>query len=739
MQKNEKVRDHDHLSGKFRGISHKNCNLQAKKDLSNFVPIFFHNFSGYDCHLIFESIITKAFEKGYKLDKDIKIIPKTIENFISLQIGKLRFLDSYRFLQSSLSEIIKSINNYPNMNKNGLTDDLFKQKLAYPYEYFNINNFESPLNLKKEHFWSTLNQNFANEKDINRTNEIIKKFNIKNGKELTLLYLKTDVIQLADIFENFIKTAIKEYKINPLYCYSLPGYTWNAGLLYTQIKLDYIKDKNLLLLLENNIRGGISSIMGDRFIKSDDKTKIIYIDANNLYGYAMSQYLPTGNFINIEINDNNEQNIIKQIINTPDDSEIGYFIECDLEYPQSIKLMSENFPFCPYQTKPNPNLFSDYMNSVKFKNYRPSEKLVCDQTDKKNYMMHYRIFIFYLKMGMKVTKIHTVYKFNQSNWLKGYIDLNTQKRKLANNNFEKNLFKLLNNAFYGKTMENVRQRINIDIISNYDFKKIIHRQSKLSFKGIIQYYNQFGVYKFEKNIVVFDKPIYLGFCVLELSKLLMYEYYYYKFQPYFKNKIKLHYMDTDSFVLTIETNDIEKDLEHFKNDFDFSDINKSNKLYSDINKKVIGKFKIETSPHITIDEFISLRSKSYSFKIKDINKSKQKGVQKAPDFDSYIYCLENNKITNQKNYSIRSNNHTLSVVSQNKISLNPFDDKRLYINSIQSLPHDNHYQKLNCGCNLCLYFTIQYQKYFDNIEKLKEYKACLNQKQLIDILFPTKL
>ena len=136
----------------------------------------------------------------------------------------------------------------------------------------------------------------------------------------------------------------------------------------TQIQLDFIKDKDLLLLLENNIRGGISSVMGDRYIKSDENTKLLYIDANNLYGWAMSQYLPTSEE-KLQLPEKyGEVTQLEQIVEDlrfiPDNNEFGYFIECDLEYPVEIKEKTENFPLCPYQTKADSNLFSGYMNSV---------------------------------------------------------------------------------------------------------------------------------------------------------------------------------------------------------------------------------------------------------------------------------------------------------------------------------------------------------------------------------------
>ena len=176
-------------------------------------------------------------------------------------------------------------------------------------------------NLTKEDYFSKLKNGYPDDEEIERTNKIIETFNIKTGKELTELYLKSDVILLADVFEKFIKVSIKEFEINPLYCVSLPGYTWECGLKHTNIKLQTLQDLNMILLIENNIRGGISSVMGDRYVKSDDNKKILYIDANNLYGYAMCQSLP---YDEIKINNDIK---LEDILNTSDDSEYGYFIE----------------------------------------------------------------------------------------------------------------------------------------------------------------------------------------------------------------------------------------------------------------------------------------------------------------------------------------------------------------------------------------------------------------------------
>ena len=197
----------------------------------------------------------------------------------------------------------------------------------------------------------------------------------------------------------------------------------------------------------------------------------------------------------------------------------------------------------------------------------------------------------------------------------------------------------------------------------------------------------------------------------------MYEFYYNKLQPYWQSKIHLHYMDTDSFILSFDTNHQEliNFLQENKDEFDFSELDKSNDLSDPINKKVLGKMKIETSPVLVLDTFTALRSKSYSFSYNNnnnnnIQKAKQKGIQKAPKCEHYKTSLFNSETSSSTNISIRSNLHNLTVEKQNKLALNPFDDKRLYINPIKSLPWDKHTQKGDCPCIYCLKLIGLYYK-----------------------------
>ena len=194
---------------------------------------------------------------------------------------------------------------------------------------------------------------------------------------------------LTCVFEKSIKVSEYKFGIILLYFVSLPGYTWVCGLKYTNIKLQTLQDKEMILLLENGILVGVSGVMGDRYVKSDDNKNIVYVDANNLYGFGMSQHLPYDNII-FEA----ENICLEEILNTPDDNDIGYFLEVDLEYPYNIRQKTKYFPFCPENKTVSKDDFGPYMKSIMPKNCVSHKKLICDWTDKRNTLIHYRMLKF---------------------------------------------------------------------------------------------------------------------------------------------------------------------------------------------------------------------------------------------------------------------------------------------------------------------------------------------------------
>ena len=366
----------------------------------------------------------EIFDNDEILDIVSKIEENHTEEILNLEEDDRTIKNLKKYYPEEIEILEEALLNYMGENdlkilKRGFPDKwkYLTKKLACPYEFFNsIDDYLKPVtNLKKEQFFSKLKNKCPDDEEIKRTMTIIDKFNIRNGEEITEIYLKSDVLLLACVFEKFIEISINPFDINPLYCVSLPGYTWQCGLNYTGINLQTLQDKDMILLLENNTSGGISSVMGDRYVESNEDKKIMYFDANNLYGDSMSQPLP---YDEIKF-DNNIK--LEDILNTPDDNDIGYFVEVDLKYPDNIKEKTKNFPFAPVNKKINPDNFSDYMKEIKPDTYVPSSKLICDSSDKKNYLMHYRMLKFYVRHGMIVERVHNIISFKQSRWLEKYM------------------------------------------------------------------------------------------------------------------------------------------------------------------------------------------------------------------------------------------------------------------------------------------------------------------------------
>ena len=404
---NEKIRHYCKMTGRYLGVSHQSCiDYVNKVNLHKFIPVLYHNFSKYDCHMFFNDLINSKVEK-----KNLWVIPRNSEEYMAVNYSCIKFLDSMRFLTTSLEKLTETLNDddYIHLKKHFPNHwMLLKNKLACPYEFYKtLEDYERPiedlLKAGNEAYFSKTANKIPDQKEIDRTNEIIKLFNIKNGRELTELYNKADVILLADLFEKFIEVSKTEFGINPLYNISLPGTTWSNGLKYTEIELELIKNVDLFQMFESGIRGGISGIFGDRYIESDNNTVIIHVDMNNLYGYAMLQHLPTGNF---QIYENNSitKSFINKVLNYHDCSNTGYVLIVDLIYPDNINYKSKNFPYCPQNKSTNPDNYTEYMEEHEPKPHRPTSKLICDQTDKEYYIVHYRNLKFYIRMGMIIKK-----------------------------------------------------------------------------------------------------------------------------------------------------------------------------------------------------------------------------------------------------------------------------------------------------------------------------------------------
>ena len=306
------------------------------------------------------------------------------------------------------------------------------------------------------------------------------------------------------------------------------------------------------------------------------------------------------------------------------------------------------------------------------------EKLIPNLRDKNRYVIHHQNLNLYLRLGLNLKKIHRALEFSQSNWLEPYVAFNTQKRTEAKNAFEKDFFKLMNNSVFGKTMENLRKRSNIQLVT--DPEKMLRLAARPTYISHKIFHENLVAVHCKQTKLVLNKPSYVGMSILELSKTLMYDFHY----NYIKKKYpdaKLLFTDTDSLCYHIGTEDIYSDFFGDRELFDNSDYPSDSKFYFSENKKVIGKFKDETAG-VPIKEFIGLKSKMYSISLdNEKNSKKAKGVKKnvirkGISHGDYLDVLNESKVMHHKMKTIRSDCHQISSYEINKISLSPFDDKR---------------------------------------------------------------
>ena len=619
-----RVRDHCHLTGKFRGAAHSICNLKYR--LPKIYPVIFHNLSGYDSHLFIKNLgksegkidcIPNNEEKYISFTKHILVDTFTNKEGKEKEVKReIRFIDSFKFMATSLDSLVK---NLPKESFKNLTEfyegdklNLLLRKGVFPYDWFdNFNKLSNTELPPKEAFHSILNDSGISEEDYQHAQNVWKIFDMKTMRDYHDLYLKSDVLLLSDVFENFRDVCMKNYRLDPAFYYTAPGLAWDACLKITKVRLEMIGDYDMLMMIEKGIRGGVSMIStrygkaNNPYMKDYDPDKptkfISYLDANNLYGWAMCKPLPTKWIewmYEEELKDWESQPCI---------------LEVDLEYPEKLHDLHNDYPLAPERIT---------VNKV--------EKLIPNLNDKKKYVIHHETLKLYLSLGLKLTKIHRGIKFEESAWLKPYIDLNTDLRAKANNDFEKDFFKLMNNSVFGKTMENIRNRVDIRLVTRESQAK------KLTCKPNYQHHTIFSknlaAVHMKKVSLKFNKPVYLGMSILDLSKTLMYDFHYNYIKPKYGERAKLLFTDTDSLAYEIETKDFYRDISSdVKSKFDTSNYPKNHPsgILTGVNKKVIGMFKDEAAGK-QIAEFVGLRAKLYSYRVEESYEEKKcKGVKKA--------------------------------------------------------------------------------------------------------------
>ena len=405
--------------------------------------------------------------------------------------------------------------------------------------------------------------------------------------------MQSDTSLLADVFENFRNMCIKVYELYPAHFLSAPRLAWQACLKKTKVKLELLTDYDMLLMVEEGIRGVICHTIhrhvkaNNKYMKNYDKdlesSHIQYLDANNLYAWVMSQKLPVAGFKRIKNTSKIDEVFIK---NYHEDENIGYFLNVDIEYPKELHDLHGDLPFLTERMKIN-----------------KCNKLVCNLYDKKNYVVHIRVLKQALMHGLKLKKVHKVLQFNQKAWFNPYIEMSTELRKKAKYDSTKKLFQ--------KLVTTDKRRNQLVSEPNYHTTKWFSE-------------NLLAI-EMRKTKVKMNKPIYLGMAILDISKIVMYEFWYDYMKPKYGDNIKLCYTDTDSFIIDIKTEDFYEDIaDVVERKFDTSNYETDRPLSTGKNKKVIGLMKDELGRRI-MTEFIALRPKTYAYLMDDNEVKKAKG------------------------------------------------------------------------------------------------------------------
>lgn len=691
----DRVRDHDHVTSQYRGAAHVRCNLQYRR--CSFVPVVFHNLSGYDCHLFIQELVkhkgpTKVIPKS---KEKYMAITKTIVSEKSCRSIQIKFIDSFQFLSSSLDELSSNLNaeDFIHMKKQfGETKiNLLRQKGIYPYDYIDMwSKYDENQLPPKECFYNALKLENISDIDYARAQSVWKALNINSLGEYTDLYLKCDVLLLCDIFEKFRNTSLQNYNLDPAHYISAPSLSWDAMLLYTGVQLELISNIEIYEMIEKGIRGGLAqcslrhakanNIYVPNFNDDEVSSYLIYLDCNNLYGYALKKKLPISDFTLLR----KDEIDAFDVQSVSDDGKYGYILEVDLTYPRHLHDSHRDLPFAPEKLKPPGG---------------KTVKLIANVYDKYNYVIHYTHLKQCLKHGLGLKKIHKILKFKQDNFLETYIDLNTKLRQASTSAFEKGFFKLLNNAVFGKTIQNKRKQVDVKLVTKWkDTDNSTKKQlcaedliARPNLKSVTIFSENFLAIQLKPEKLILDKPIYIGFTVLEYAKQHLYNFHYDFIKTKYSNKVKLCYTDTDSLLYLIETENVYRDIRDNLSEFDTSNFEKDNPYaIPKINEKIPGLFKDELGG-LVITEFVGLRAKLYCIKSVKTTIKKAKGISKPVvkklDLSHYNDVLYSNKILKCKMNIIRSIKHVLYSQQMNKIALSGTDDKRQVLpNQIETLP-----------------------------------------------------
>lgn len=637
----------------YAGYHHEKC----WNDFKNTAYIFFHNFRGYDSHYVLLNVMKEA---------DVQVLRgKSFEKFDLISCtsdvyARYTFKDTFNFFPTSLAKLVPTINKWV-----FTPTDARDSKGVFPYNWFDsIDKLNEPRLPPKDQWFNKLTQQY----DDNEIGESIwRAKGFKTFNEYHNYYMLIDVLQLADFFEEFRDSVYKEFTLDPVYCQGGPSLTWQLCLEKYSENIKVIKDPKVYIDIQSQIRGGISQVMTKHVDVEKKGGSILYLDINSLYSNCMEEPLPT--------------RYIAKITELPEDWESKYIdndhcmlMNVDLHYPEHLHDDHIYYPLAPH--KFNGRLCTTFY-------------------DKENYLVHSKLLKFYLDNGMVLVKFNYGYIFEQKPVLKEYVLSNILKRQKAESPIFINLFKFLNNSLYGKTCENKfkykKFSVKDPLIGQYGKRNPFMFKSRNWLE-----INEKILSEDDVTSITLDKPIQLGFAILEFAKLKMYKFIF-DLKREFKD-MELIYTDTDSLMIWFseEAPEIKMLLSPvLQSQLDFEKVPDWFCAKTMYTNKQSGLWSLETDKKVK--EFIGLRAKCYCIKYTDNTTTlKNKGVvsvareeneNRPLEFDDYLKCLYQDEDIFIKQVLIRSKMHKISTITQRKLALSSIDEKRATLaNKITTIP-----------------------------------------------------
>src|SRR5437773_12132879 len=644
--------DHDHLTGMFRGAACATFNMNMRLNRLA-VPVYFHNYRGYDNHHIVHAFagrkdwicepIAQNMEKFMSMT--CKLLVATVKNK-KIYI-KICFRDSLQILPEDLAALVnnvgedKLIETLKMSNIYGISRELILAKGIFPYSFFDSFVKMTYDHLPaKEDFYDTLSDRDVSKADYERAQAAWQEFQCDNMGDYMLRYLEMDVRQLTDVFEQARCISHHDDGLDVAHYLTISQLSLSSALKMLNKPIGLCPTPEMYRLYEKSIRGGIS-FTNIHYVKTTDDVKIMYIDANNLYGGALRQLLPAGEFIEFYDADTIDW------LNIDTEGDYGYTLEVDLLYPQEIHdatqwfpLAAENMDITHAMLTPQMREQHAKLNQVRGKDDKrempTSRKLVGKCLDKKCYVIHFKLLKVFLEKGLKISKIHQCIRFKQEYVHRDYIDKQTRLRAAASTDFEKAYYKQKANSLFGKSMENVRDRIKVKLIG--EPYRYVQYASKATFTGATVLAPELALIQHTSENVDLRSTIAIGATVLDLSKLIMYDLAYNKLPKYerqFGCTMQIIGCDTDSLFIALRDAqgvDLIQDVYAAliaDELLDTSNYPKTHDLYSNKLNARLGCIKDEFKGE-TCEEVVLLAPKCYSFKfVGDKNKATAKGVGRA--------------------------------------------------------------------------------------------------------------